>query len=187
MDAQDILNHLAGWIQVIVQWVVVPLTMAWLACRWLFLDLDCVTSDQKRIEQLKKRARTGWTTGFLFAVLIFAVVVVPRNPQATTLWQPVAYPQSCFYVAGVAAGALVGFFPRRLWVWIRKKASAPGSRWKRVIDGEPVWSAFLACVLGIFSLLIYFLCYQSQSILFAGFVGLLLGHRLARLTEVPLC
>ena len=175
MDAQDFLNHLAGWIQVLVQWVIVPLTMIWLAGRWFFLDFASVTADPKEVELLKKRRRTGWITGFLFAIIIFAAGAVPGNPQAAALWQPVKYPQyaSCVWAVAVIAGGVLVLPPRPSWVWIRGHA-------------ELGLSAFLACGIGAFSLLSYFLWPECQGLLAAGFIGLLLGYRLARLIEVSL-
>jgi hypothetical protein len=185
-DAQDFLNPLAGQIQDLVRWGVVPLTMAWLAGRWLFLDLAAVTDNPKELERLTRLSRTGWITGFLLALMLFAGVVVPGNPLPATFREPIDYPQCCVYVLAVSIGALLGFLPRLFWLWIRANVPAPAPFPKSLIDGQLGWSAFLACALGIFSLLSYFLWRESHGILFAGFVWLLIGYRLVRLFEVSL-
>jgi hypothetical protein len=192
MDAENFLNQLARQIQDLVQWVVVPLTMAWLAGRWLFLNLDSVSKDPAERERLTRLSRTGWITGLLFAVLLFACLGFPGTPVAATLWKQMQlekYPhETCrvwWRAAAVAVGVLLGCSCLG-WVFIRRRTGAPGSFWKRVIDGELLLSTSLGCGLGIFSLLSYFLWRESNDILFAGFAGLLLGYRLARLIEVYL-
>src|SRR6266850_2997794 len=86
-DTQDFLDQLARRIQDLVQWGLVPLTMVWLAGRGLFLNLSSVTTDQKETERLGKLSRTGWISGFLFAVLIFACLGYSGKLVAVTLWK----------------------------------------------------------------------------------------------------